>query len=97
MYLRDKRFRPGKPQEASWGERYFHMSDPDGTSCRSHVRYDGTALLQVENARVAILRAMRGEAFMFLTRNVTAEIFSIIVAIGQQFTAAALESSRRTA
>jgi catechol 2,3-dioxygenase-like lactoylglutathione lyase family enzyme len=23
-------FRPEKPQNASWGERYFHMVDPDG-------------------------------------------------------------------
>jgi catechol 2,3-dioxygenase-like lactoylglutathione lyase family enzyme len=23
-------FKPEKPQNASWGERYFHMLDPDG-------------------------------------------------------------------
>jgi catechol 2,3-dioxygenase-like lactoylglutathione lyase family enzyme len=23
-------FRPEKPQNASWGERYFHLLDPDG-------------------------------------------------------------------
>jgi catechol 2,3-dioxygenase-like lactoylglutathione lyase family enzyme len=29
-YLREKGFHPESPQDASWGERYFHMSDPDG-------------------------------------------------------------------
>jgi catechol 2,3-dioxygenase-like lactoylglutathione lyase family enzyme len=29
-YLRGKGFNPEKPQDAAWGERYFHMSDPDG-------------------------------------------------------------------
>ena len=29
-YLRGKGFNPEKPQDASWGERYFHMPDPDG-------------------------------------------------------------------
>ena len=29
-YLRGKRFHPESPRDASWGERYFHMSDPDG-------------------------------------------------------------------
>jgi catechol 2,3-dioxygenase-like lactoylglutathione lyase family enzyme len=29
-YLRGKGFHPQRPQDASWGERYFHMSDPDG-------------------------------------------------------------------
>jgi catechol 2,3-dioxygenase-like lactoylglutathione lyase family enzyme len=29
-YLRDKGFAPEKPCDASWGERYFHMPDPDG-------------------------------------------------------------------
>ncbi len=29
-YLRGKGFNPEKPRDASWGERYFHMSDPDG-------------------------------------------------------------------
>src|SRR5712692_7655166 len=28
-YLKERGFDPGKPQDASWGERYFHMSDPD--------------------------------------------------------------------
>jgi len=28
--LMEKGFRPDKPQDASWGERYFHMPDPDG-------------------------------------------------------------------
>jgi len=25
-----KGFRPERPRDASWGERYFHMPDPDG-------------------------------------------------------------------
>ena len=29
-YLRSKGFNPEKPRDASWGERYFHMPDPDG-------------------------------------------------------------------
>ena len=29
-YLRGKGFNPESPRDASWGERYFHMSDPDG-------------------------------------------------------------------
>jgi catechol 2,3-dioxygenase-like lactoylglutathione lyase family enzyme len=29
-YLREKGFHPETPRDASWGERYFHMSDPDG-------------------------------------------------------------------
>jgi catechol 2,3-dioxygenase-like lactoylglutathione lyase family enzyme len=29
-YLRGKGFNPESPQDASWGERYFHMPDPDG-------------------------------------------------------------------
>ena len=29
-YLRGKGLQPEKPRDASWGERYFHMSDPDG-------------------------------------------------------------------
>ena len=29
-YLRGKGFNPEKPRDASWGERYFHMPDPDG-------------------------------------------------------------------
>jgi catechol 2,3-dioxygenase-like lactoylglutathione lyase family enzyme len=29
-YLLGKGFHPGSPRDASWGERYFHMSDPDG-------------------------------------------------------------------
>lgn len=28
-YLREKGFDPEKPRDASWGERYFHLSDPD--------------------------------------------------------------------
>ena len=29
-YLQGKGFQPASPQDASWGERYFHMPDPDG-------------------------------------------------------------------
>ena len=29
-HLRGKGFHPETPRDASWGERYFHMSDPDG-------------------------------------------------------------------
>jgi catechol 2,3-dioxygenase-like lactoylglutathione lyase family enzyme len=29
-YLRKKGFHPEIPRDASWGERYFHMSDPEG-------------------------------------------------------------------
>jgi catechol 2,3-dioxygenase-like lactoylglutathione lyase family enzyme len=29
-YLRGLRFHPEIPRVASWGERYFHMSDPEG-------------------------------------------------------------------
>jgi catechol 2,3-dioxygenase-like lactoylglutathione lyase family enzyme len=30
VYLQEKGFHPESPQDASWGERYFHMPDPDG-------------------------------------------------------------------
>jgi catechol 2,3-dioxygenase-like lactoylglutathione lyase family enzyme len=29
-YLRGKGLQPERPRDASWGERYFHMPDPDG-------------------------------------------------------------------
>jgi catechol 2,3-dioxygenase-like lactoylglutathione lyase family enzyme len=29
-YLREMGFHPERPRDASWGERYFHMPDPDG-------------------------------------------------------------------
>ena len=29
-YLMEKGFHPDNPHDASWGERYFHMPDPDG-------------------------------------------------------------------
>ncbi len=29
-YLTEKGFNPEKPRDAPWGERYFHMLDPDG-------------------------------------------------------------------
>lgn len=28
-HLRDKGFDPEMPRDAAWGERYFHMPDPD--------------------------------------------------------------------
>jgi catechol 2,3-dioxygenase-like lactoylglutathione lyase family enzyme len=29
-HLTDLGFEPERPRDASWGERYFHMQDPDG-------------------------------------------------------------------
>jgi catechol 2,3-dioxygenase-like lactoylglutathione lyase family enzyme len=29
-YLCEKGFQPERPRDATWGERYFHMLDPDG-------------------------------------------------------------------
>ena len=29
-YLKERGFDPERPQDASWGERYFHMLDQDG-------------------------------------------------------------------
>jgi uncharacterized glyoxalase superfamily protein PhnB len=29
-HLREKGFHPERRRDASWGERYFHMPDPDG-------------------------------------------------------------------
>jgi catechol 2,3-dioxygenase-like lactoylglutathione lyase family enzyme len=29
-HLTEKGFNPGIPRDAQWGERYFHMTDPDG-------------------------------------------------------------------
>lgn len=29
-YLKERGFDPESPRDASWGERYFHMPDPDG-------------------------------------------------------------------
>jgi catechol 2,3-dioxygenase-like lactoylglutathione lyase family enzyme len=29
-YLKGRGFEPERPRDASWGERYFHMSDPRG-------------------------------------------------------------------
>ena len=29
-YLKEKGLDPDKPRDASWGERYFHLHDPDG-------------------------------------------------------------------
>src|SRR5713226_7961843 len=29
-YLKERGFDPARPRDASWGERYFHMCDPDG-------------------------------------------------------------------
>ncbi len=30
VHLKQNGFEPDRPQDASWGERYFHMHDPDG-------------------------------------------------------------------
>ena len=30
IHLKEKGFDPEIPRDASWGERYFHMLDPDG-------------------------------------------------------------------
>jgi catechol 2,3-dioxygenase-like lactoylglutathione lyase family enzyme len=30
MHLKERGFNPEIPRNASWGERYFHMLDPDG-------------------------------------------------------------------
>lgn len=29
-HLKERRFHPEVPRDACWGERYFHMPDPDG-------------------------------------------------------------------
>ena len=29
-YLKEKEFSPDRPRDAEWGERYFHLYDPDG-------------------------------------------------------------------
>ena len=29
-HLKERGFDPASPQDAAWGERYFHMPDPDG-------------------------------------------------------------------
>ena len=29
-YLEEKGFNPARPRDAEWGERYFHLHDPDG-------------------------------------------------------------------
>jgi catechol 2,3-dioxygenase-like lactoylglutathione lyase family enzyme len=29
-HLKEKGFQPESPRDGSWGERYFHMCDPDG-------------------------------------------------------------------
>jgi catechol 2,3-dioxygenase-like lactoylglutathione lyase family enzyme len=29
-HMREKEFGPARPQDAAWGERYFHLVDPDG-------------------------------------------------------------------
>jgi hypothetical protein len=30
QYLKEKEFNPDRPRDAEWGERYFHLHDPDG-------------------------------------------------------------------
>ncbi|MFQ5663026.1 MAG: VOC family protein [Terriglobia bacterium] len=29
-YIKEKGFNPDQPRDAEWGERYFHLHDPDG-------------------------------------------------------------------
>ena len=29
-HLKEKEFSPARPRDAAWGERYFHLHDPDG-------------------------------------------------------------------
>jgi catechol 2,3-dioxygenase-like lactoylglutathione lyase family enzyme len=29
-HMKEKEFCPGRPRDAAWGERYFHLLDPDG-------------------------------------------------------------------
>jgi catechol 2,3-dioxygenase-like lactoylglutathione lyase family enzyme len=29
-YLKEKEYNPDRPRDAEWGERYFHLHDPDG-------------------------------------------------------------------
>jgi catechol 2,3-dioxygenase-like lactoylglutathione lyase family enzyme len=29
-HLKERGFDPARPQDGAWGERYFHMPDPDG-------------------------------------------------------------------
>jgi catechol 2,3-dioxygenase-like lactoylglutathione lyase family enzyme len=29
-FLKEKEFNPDRPRDAAWGERYFHIYDPDG-------------------------------------------------------------------
>jgi catechol 2,3-dioxygenase-like lactoylglutathione lyase family enzyme len=29
-YLKEKDFNPARPRDAAWGEKYFHLYDPDG-------------------------------------------------------------------
>ena len=39
-YLLEKGFHPERPRDASWGERYFHMPDPDGHELSLLARYN---------------------------------------------------------
>jgi len=34
-HLKEKGFEPNRPADASWGERYFHVRDPDGYRSRT--------------------------------------------------------------
>ena len=29
-YMKEREFNPDRPRDAQWGERYFHLCDPDG-------------------------------------------------------------------
>ena len=57
-HLNERGFDPEIPQDASWGERYFHMPDPDGHHCRLLVRYNDARELRWHSAL-----SLPGEAF----------------------------------
>ena len=48
-HLTDQGFKPERPQDAPWGERYFHMCDPDG-----HELSFAQPLMQVSSPRQAM-------------------------------------------
>jgi catechol 2,3-dioxygenase-like lactoylglutathione lyase family enzyme len=57
-YLRGEGFHPENPRDASWGEPYFHMSDP-ATSCRLRARSkDVGNIMQADEGRMAVLMEM---------------------------------------
>ena len=52
VHLKQNGFEPDRPQDAPWGERYFHMHDPDGheLSFARHynIRTEGLSCLNCE-------------------------------------------------